>query len=118
MRATVGTVWHAWAGWNPFTGPPCSGRLGVSARGAARLGIVSAMNDAPEGVEEAEASAERVIEITDPDLPDFAPRAQLKRWESECGGAVGFDYAGDHEALLTPTERARRVQAAMDREAG
>ncbi len=59
-----------------------------------------------------------MIETTDPDLPDFAPRGQMKRWEADCGGAVGFDYTGDHDALLTPTERARLVRAAMDREAG
>ncbi len=72
---------------------------------------------ADEAVDET-ADAGRVIEVTDPDLPDFAPRAPLTRWDTSGAGAVGFEYEGDHDALITVADRVRLVRAAMDRDAG
>lgn len=77
------------------------------------------MNDAlePDPTEEAEDEAfiRRVV-ITDPNLPDFPPLAELKEWDTPLGPVVGFDYAGDESSLLTPDEREAIVRETMERD--
>ena len=59
----------------------------------------------------------RVVEVADPELPDFAPRRPLSKLPSSEGSAVGVDYEGDDSALLTADEREAFVRAAMERDA-
>lgn len=70
--------------------------------------------DLPEAAED--EGFTREVMITDPDLPDFPPLAELKKWDTPLGPVVGFDYMGDESSLLTPDEREAMVQAAMDRD--
>ncbi len=63
-----------------------------------------------------EALEGRVVEVTDPALPDFAPHRPLSRLASSEGSAVGVDYEGDDSGLLTPDEREAFVRAAMERD--
>ena len=66
----------------------------------------------------ADADGEAVAaQVTDPELPDFAPRRPLSRLPSSEGAAVGVDYEGDGSELLTADERAAFVRAAMERDA-
>lgn len=60
----------------------------------------------------------RVVEVTDPDLPDFTPHRPIGRLSSSEGSAVGVDYEGDDSALPTADEREAFVRAAMERDAG
>ena len=75
--------------------------------------MTSESDTAPEAANEG-----RVVEVTDPELPDFTPRRPLSRLASSEGAAVGVDYEGDGSELLTADERAAFVQAAMERDAG
>lgn len=77
------------------------------------------MNDAfePDPTEEAEDhDLTRRVVITDPNLPDFPPLAELKEWDTPLGPVVGFDYEGDDSSLLTPDEREAIVRAAKERD--
>lgn len=74
--------------------------------------MTSESDTAPEAANEG-----RVVEVTDPELPDFAPRRPLSRLPSSEGAAVGVDYEGDGSELLTADERAAFVRAAMERDA-
>jgi hypothetical protein len=80
------------------------------------LGIVAAMTSESEST--AQEPEGRAIEVTDPELPDFAPRRTLSRLASSEGSAVGVDYEGDDSALLTADEREAFVRAAMERDEG
>lgn len=77
------------------------------------------MNDLPEeeSADEEAAPEARIVEISDPTLPDFAPRLALKRWETPEGSVVGFDYEGDESRLMTASDRENAVRAAMARDA-
>ncbi len=74
------------------------------------------MNDLPDQEAAEIDSTGRVVETTDPDLPDFAPRRVLTTMPIPTGSAVGFDYEGDHDTLLSPADREATVRAAMARE--
>ena len=78
------------------------------------------MNDLPEEekTDEDAAPEARVVETSDPTLPDFAPRLALKRWDTPEGSVVGFEYEGDDSQLMTPSDREAAVRAAMARDAG
>lgn len=77
------------------------------------------MNDAPEPDPAEEAGDDdftRRVVITDPDLPDFPPRAELKEWDTPLGPVVGFEYEGDESKLLTLDQREAIVQVATERD--
>ncbi|NND85459.1 MAG: hypothetical protein HKN46_09965 [Acidimicrobiia bacterium] len=64
-----------------------------------------------------EEATGRVVEVTDPELPDFSPRRPISTLPSSEGSAVGVDYEGDDAALLTADQREAFVRAAMERDA-
>ena len=78
--------------------------------------MVAAMTSESDPAPE-EASEGRVIEVTDPELPDFTPRRTIGTLSSSEGSAVGVDYEGDEAELLTADERQAFVRAAMERDA-